>query len=434
MDPHLGAKHKLGAIHMSAFSTKKGLGVVAAVAATALAFGVALPAQAASDDQILKIQGIIPLTGSLSFLSPPEIAALHLATDDINAAGGVLGNKVQLTISDSGDGDTLSIADQSATKALANKADVVVGAAASGVTRSIINKITGAKVLEISMSNTAPDLSTWKDGGYYFRTAPSDLLQGRILGNQILQDGRKNVAIVYADNSYGNGLKGVTSGILTKGGANVTTYAFPENETNFSSIVDKVVAAKPDAVALISYDESKKAIPAFQAKGFDGSKFYLVDGNLFDYSKEAFASYLNGSKGTTPGKDASASFKSRLAASYKKYTGKTLGNNFSYGAETYDAVVLTAIAAQAAGKATGEAIKSQLTNISLAGKGKTTVTSFSAALKAIKAGKKVNYDGFSGPIEFDENGDPTGAYIGIYKYDATGNFSLVRTVAGNSTK
>ena len=85
---------------MSAFSTKKGLAVVAAAAATALAFGVALPAQAASEDQILKIQGIIPLTGSLAFLSPPEIAGLHLAVDEINAAGGVLGNKVQLTISD----------------------------------------------------------------------------------------------------------------------------------------------------------------------------------------------------------------------------------------------------------------------------------------------------------------------------------------------
>ena len=214
----------------------------------------------------------------------------------------------------------------------------------------------------------------------------------------------------------------------------MNTYAFTENETNFASIVDKVTATKPDAVVLISYDESKKAIPAFQAKGFDGSKFYLVDGNLFDYSKEAFATYLNGSKGTTPGKDASASFKARLAASYKKYTGKTLGNNFSYGAETYDAVILNAIAAQAAGKASGPAIITQLTNISKSGAGKTTVTDFAAALKAIKAGKKVNYDGLSGPIEFDENGDPTGAYIGIYKYDATGNFSLVRTVAGNSVK
>ena len=196
---------------------------VAAVAATALTFSVALPAQAASEDKTLRIAAIIPLTGGLSFLSPPEVAALHLAVDEINAAGGVLGNKVQLKITDSGDGDTLQIADQSATKAIAGKADVVIGAASSGVTRSIINKITGAKITQISMSNTAPDLTSWKDGGFYFRTAPSDLLQGKIIANQILQDGSKNVAIVYQDSSYGKGLADVAQGVLTKGKAAVTT-------------------------------------------------------------------------------------------------------------------------------------------------------------------------------------------------------------------
>jgi branched-chain amino acid transport system substrate-binding protein len=249
----------------------------------------------------------------------------------------------------------------------------------------------------------------------------------------LLQDGKKNVAIVYVDNSYGNGLKKVTAGIVTKGGAKVKTYAFAENETNFASIVDKVVATKPDAVAIISYDEAKKAIPAFKAKKFNGSNFYLVDGNLADYSKTSFASYLKGSKGTLPGKATAASFKNKLAAAYKAVENKDL-TEFSYGAETYDAVILVALAAQAAGKASGEAIKSELTNVSLAGKGKSTVTSFAAGLAAIKAGKKVNFDGFSGPIEFDSNGDPTGAYIGIYKYDAKGKYNLVRTVAGNTVK
>jgi len=418
---------------MSSTSTRKALGAVAAVAAIALGFGVAVPAQAASDDKTLKYGAVIPLTGALAFLSPPEIAGLHLAVDDINAAGGVLGNKVQLSILDSGDGDTLSIADQSATKHLANKVDVVVGAAASGVTRSIINKITGAKVVEISMSNTAPDLSTWKDGGYYFRTAPSDLLQGRILGNQILQDGNSNVAIIYQDTSYGVGLKDVTAGVLTKGKAKVTSYAFPENETNFASIVDKALATGPDAVVIVSYDESKKIIPALKAKNFKGSGIYLVDGNLVDYSAESYGTYLNGAKGTNPGKAISDNFKARLSAAYKKYEKKEL-KEFVYGAETYDAVILTALAAQAAGKATGPAVKSQLTNVSKAGKGKVTVTSFKAGLKAIKAGKKVNYDGFSGPIEFDANGDPTGAYIGIYSYGPTGSNTLVKVVAGNTVK
>jgi branched-chain amino acid transport system substrate-binding protein len=410
---------------MNNVSKRRAFGAVAGFSAIALALGTALPAQAA--DSELKIGAIIPLTGSLSFLSPPEIAGLHMAVDEINAAGGVLGKKVSLSIQDSGDGTTLNIADQSATKALASKVDVVIGAAASGVTRHIINKITGAKVVQISMSNTAPDLSTWKDGGYYFRTAPSDLLQGKIIANQILQDASKNVAIVYVDNSYGNGLMGVAKTTLEKGKAKVTTFSFKEADTNPASTVDAALATDPDAVLLISYDEAKRVVPLFKSKGFNGSNIYFVDGNLADYSKESFAGYLNGAKGTLPGKALSAGFKSK--------TGKTL-TEFSYGAETYDAVLLAAIAAQSAKDASGVGIKKEITNISLSGAGKTTVSTFKAALAALKAGKKVNYDGVSGPVEFDKNGDPTGAFIGIYRFNSKGTYSdnLIKVVAGNTVK
>jgi branched-chain amino acid transport system substrate-binding protein len=195
--------------------------------------------------------------------------------------------------------------------------------------------------------------------------------------------------------------------------------------------VDKALAKTPDAVLLISYDESKKALPALKAKGFNGSNVYLVDGNAIDYSAESFAGYLNGAKATIPGGATSAAFKAKLAAAYKKHTGKEL-KDYTYAAESYDAVMLTALAAQAAGKATGAAIKGQLTKVSLAGKGKVTVTSWAAGLKALKAKKSVNYNGFSGPVEFDANGDPTGAFIGIYRYSAAGTVKLVRTVAGNT--
>ena len=418
---------------MNNVSKRRAFGAVAGFSAIALALGTALPAQAA--DSELKIGAIIPLTGSLSFLSPPEIAGLHMAVDEINAAGGVLGKKVSLSIQDSGDGTTLNIADQSATKALASKVDVVIGAAASGVTRHIINKITGAKVVQISMSNTAPDLSTWKDGGYYFRTAPSDLLQGKIIANQILQDASKNVAIVYVDNSYGNGLMGVAKTTLEKGKAKVTTFSFKEADTNPASTVDAALATDPDAVLLISYDEAKRVVPLFKSKGFNGSNIYFVDGNLADYSAESFAGYLNGAKGTLPGKALSSGFKAKLSSVYKAKTGKTL-TEFSYGAETYDAVLLAAIAAQSAKDASGVGIKKEITNISLSGAGKTTVSTFKAALAALKAGKKVNYDGVSGPVEFDKNGDPTGAFIGIYRFNAKGQYSdnLIKVVAGNTVK
>jgi branched-chain amino acid transport system substrate-binding protein len=419
---------------MSAFSAKRAVGSVAVVAAAALALsGCAAPAsQYAAGDGVLKLGGILPLTGALAFLSPPEIAGVDLAIKDINDAGGVLGKPVEWTLEDSSDGDSPAIAKQSATKLLESGVDAIVGAAASGVTRNIIDQITGAKTVQISMANTAPDLSTWNDGGYYFRTAPSDLLQGGVVGNQIVKDGNENVAIIYQQTAYGEGLQAKSKEVIEAAGATVVAEeAFKEGESNFDAAVDKVIASGADSVLVISYDEVKKIVPALQKKKFDGSKIYLVDGNLANFSDQAWASYLTGAQGTLPGGQPDEAFKKRAADLYMANYGKEL-TEFAYLAESYDAVILLALAAEQAKNDSGEAIAANMISVSSGGE---KVTSFADGLAAIKAGKDIDFDGFSGPIEFDENGDPTGASIGIWKYtDASGISTLQEVVAGNSVK
>ena len=89
---------------------RKALGAVAAVAAASLAIGISMPANAAgAADKTLKITSILPLTGALAFLYPPMEAGASLAIDDINKAGGVLGNKVSIDWKDSGDGTNLAV-------------------------------------------------------------------------------------------------------------------------------------------------------------------------------------------------------------------------------------------------------------------------------------------------------------------------------------
>jgi branched-chain amino acid transport system substrate-binding protein len=419
---------------MSAFSTsRKYAGVVAVAAAISLALAgcSASSEPVAKGDGILRIGGVIPLTGALSFLSPPEIAGIELAVEDINAAGGVLGKPVEFSIEDSSDGDNPTVAPASATKLLSEGVDAIVGAAASGVTRLIIDQITQAKVVQISMSNTAPDLTDWADGGYYFRTAPSDLLQGAIVGNQVVADGNENVGIIFQQTSYGEGLEAKAKATIEAAGATVvSSLPFPEAETNFDSIVDETIAAGADSVLVISYDEIKKIVPALQKKKFDGSKIYLVDGNLANFADQDWKAYLNGAKGTLPGGKLDEAFKQRAADLYKKNHGEELTET-AYLAETYDAVILLALAAEQAGSDAGEAIQANMTSVSTGG---TKVTDFAAGLAVIKDGGDVDYDGFSGPIEFDENGDPTGASIGIYQYGKEGTSTLLEVVAGNSVK
>lgn len=417
---------------MTAFSKKKLAGVLAVVTATALTLtGCSTPSPYAAGDGVLKIGGVLPLTGSLAFLSPPEIAGVDLAIADINAAGGVLGQPVEWDLQDSSDGDNPAIAPASATKLIDSGVDAIVGAAASGVTRLIIDQVTKAKVVQISMSNTAPDLSTWDDGGYYFRTAPSDLLQGAIVGNQIVAAGKENVAIIYQQSPYGEGLVAKAKGTLEAAGATIVSeLSFPEGESNFDTIVDQTVAAGADSLLVISYDEFKKIAPALEKKGFPGSDIFLVDGNLANYSDQGFASYLEGAKGTLPGGELNEDLKSRASALYLEKYGEELVE-FSYLAETYDAVMLLALAAEQAKNDSGEAIAANMTSVSTGGE---KVSTFAEGLAAIKAGKDIDYEGFSGPIEFDENGDPTGASIGIYQYGSDGNYVFLEAVAGNSVE
>ena len=426
---------------MSTFSNKKVLAAVAVVAATALALSgcASKGSEYAKGDGVVKFGGVLPLTGALAFLSPPEIAGAELAIQDINAAGGVLGQPVTWTAEDSSDGDHPEIAPASATKLLGEGVDVIVGAAASGVTRLIIDQVTKAKTVQISMSNTAPDLSTWDDGGYYFRTAPSDLLQGAIVGNTIVTDGNANVAIIYQQTSYGEGLEAKAKATIEAAGAKVvSSLPFPENETNFDTIVDQTIAAGADSVLVISYDEIKKIVPALQKKKFDGSKIYFVDGNLANFADQSWKGYIEGAKGTLPGGKLNEDFKKRAADLYKANHGSEL-TEFAYLAESYDAVILCALAAQAAGSDSGEAISKNLQAVSTAGE-KFDVASgdavevLKAALAAAKDGKDIDFDGYSGPIDFDDNGDPTGASIGIYQYGKDGTSSQIEVVAGNTVK
>lgn len=417
---------------MTAFSKKKLAGVLAVVTATALTLtGCSTPSPYAAGDGVLKIGGVLPLTGSLAFLSPPEIAGVDLAIADINAAGGVLGQPVEWELKDSSDGDNPAIAPASATELLDSGVDAIVGAAASGVTRLIIDQVTKAKVVQISMSNTAPDLSTWDDGGYYFRTAPSDLLQGAIVGNQIVAAGKENVAIIYQQSPYGEGLVAKAKATLEAAGATIVSeLSFPEGESNFDTIVDQTVAAGADSLLVISYDEFKKIAPALEKKGFPGSDIFLVDGNLANYSDQGFASYLEGAKGTLPGGELNEDLKARASALFLEKYGEELVE-FSYLSETYDAVMLLALAAEQAKNDSGEAIAANMISVSTGGE---KVTNFADGLAAIKAGKDIDYEGYSGPIEFDENGDPTGASIGIYQYGKDGNYVFLEAVAGNSVE
>jgi len=344
----------------------------------------------------------------LSFLGPPEIAGVKLAVDKINEAGGVLGKDVATVQRDSGD-TTTDIATQSVTDLLSEKVNAIVGAASSGVSFTVINQITGAGVLQISPANTSPDFTTWDDKGLYWRTAPSDVLQGRTLGSYMVTCGAQTLGMIVLNDAYGTGLaENVKKAFEGAGGKVVATEMFNEGDSQFSSQVDAVVNAKPDAYALITFDQIKSIAPLLLSKGVKADQMFLVDGNTSDLSKELDPGAMAGAQGTIPGTFAKEEFQAALAKVDDKL------NSYSYAGESYDAVNLVALAAEAAGSTKGTDIAKEMQAVSMGGE---KCFDFAGCVTLLRNGKDIDYDGISGPISFDKNGDPTEAYIGIYQYD-----------------
>ncbi len=212
-------------------------------------------------DGTLTIGTLLPQSGDLAFLGPPEIAGVQLAIDEINAAGGYAGKDVALVQADSGDG-TPNIAPGETDKLLKGKADAIVGAASSSVSLSVIDRITQAGVVQISPANTSTAFDTYADGGLYFRTAPSDVLQGNVMANLVLGDGYENVAILARQDSYGEALANAVKGFYEEGGGEVVEFKlYDPNAASFSAEVNALKAADPDAIILISFDETKKIVP-----------------------------------------------------------------------------------------------------------------------------------------------------------------------------
>ena len=227
------------------------------------------PAAPGTTGEQLVFGTLLPLTGDLAFLGPPEVAGARLAVQDINGAGGVLGQDVRLEEGDSGDATT-DTATQTVDRLLQAGVNVIVGAASSTVSLNVIDRITAAGVMQISPANTSDQFTTYNDNGLYFRTAPPDVLQARALADLLAADGNNTVGILARNDPYGTGLAENTVENLLAGGLSedqVVSITYDPNAANFDSEVQQMVDLNPDGIVVIGFEESSRIIQGLNAQG-----------------------------------------------------------------------------------------------------------------------------------------------------------------------
>jgi ABC-type branched-subunit amino acid transport system substrate-binding protein len=373
----------------------------------------------------LKVGTLLPATGDLAFLGPPEFAGVDLAVSEIDAAGGVLGQPVVNEYGDSGDTKT-DLASQTVDSHLSKGVQVIIGAASSGVTFTVIDKITSNGVLQISPANTAPSLTDYPDNGLYFRTAPSDVLQGAVIATVASDLGLTSGATIAREDPYGVGLQDAfVKDFEAAGGTITSALTYDPAAPDFAAEVAEIAATNPEFVQVVGFEETTKLLQEMikQGIGPQDVQIFLVDGNISttaytDFPKDTMTGVIASVPTGDPSVDVEA-FNARLLEQDPNLT------DFAYGAQAYDATILVALAADYAGCADGTAIAAAMPMIANADAGGEACQTYADCLAIIQAGGQPNYDGVTGPLDFNEYGDPKAATIEVVQYITNTKFESI---------
>ena len=374
------------------------------------------------------VGGILPETGNLAFLGPPEIAGVNLAVKDINAAGGVLGQDIKYLAGDSGDNG--EVANATVDRLLAEDVDAFMGAASSSVSLTVIDKITQAGKIQFSPANTSAAFTDYDDNDLYFRTAPTDIIQGAALADLLIQDGNSSATFLVLNDSYGTGLLEFTKGPFEDQGGIVDDESiYDPKAENFDDVVAVAVEADSDAIVVIGFDESSKILTGLIEAGVgpENKAVYGTDGNMGNGLANAFEdkTVLAGIRGTLPGVDVAGTLQ-EFQADLLEVDPELI--DYSYSAESYDAMVTMALAAIVAGTDDGAAVGAEINEVTRGGE---KCTSFEECLPLAEAGTDLDCDGVTGPLDFSDAGEPTQASILFLEYDENGEIFTAGSTQGS---
>ena len=257
--------------------------------------------------ETIKLGVILGYTGPIESLTPDMAAGAELAIKEVSASGALLGgSKVVPVRADTTCTDSAAATAATERLVTSDKINAIVGGDCSGVTTAMLQNVALANgIVMVSPSATSPALSTIKDNGLFFRTAPSDARQGQVLTAILKEKGVKKAALTYTNNDYGKGLANSIKTNFEKAGGKITISAAHEDgKGDYTAEVGALAAAGGDVLIVAGYlDQGGKGIiqAALDTGAFD--TFVLPDGMIGDSLPMAIGSDLNGSYGTVPGTD-----------------------------------------------------------------------------------------------------------------------------------
>ena len=340
--------------------------------------------------------------------------AFELAIEHVNDGGGVLGLPVTVAVVD-------TTADPEEAVAEARRlievegVHAIVGPNSSANAVPIAERVIGpANVPTISFSATSPALSRAADNDFFFRTALSDVSQGPVLAQVAREQGFDNVGLLFTDDPWGRGLAGAFEGAWD--GA-LKAVPVERGQTGFLAELRESASGGAQALVVVAFEAAALAIVR-----------EVIDNSLYDRfvfgdaaKRASLVRTIGGTRlgnmyGTGPATAPESVSSDAWEAAYIAEHGAL--PVLAYVKETYDATVALALAAQAAGRLDGAAIRDRLRAV---GGGPGTVVTagrqgIADALRILAQGGEIDYEGASGSMDWDENGDLSRGHIGIWRF------------------
>ncbi len=324
-----------------------------------------------------------PLTGDAASIGTASRAAAEIAAEEVNAAGGVNGRTLNIIYED---GQCNAKAATNAANKLMNvdKVPVVVGGACSTETAAFVPAAMQNKTVVFSYCSSAPSLS--QAGKYFFRSYPSDAFQGKFGAEYAYNTlGARKVAILYHVSEWGTGIKDVFKKRFTElGGEILAEEGLPQEARDYRTALSKIKALNPDLIYSPTYPEGG-IVELKQAQELGIKTQFLGADGWGDPKLWKEVSGRGKFLFTNPAVLPPEGFKQKLFA-------KTGGNEIPVcTTNAYDNVKIIAEVLKKSGTASPDAIAD--------------------ALRATK------YNGVSGYVEFDQNGDVTSASYVVNKIE-----------------
>ena len=357
----------------------------------------------------------------------PLIEAVNLAKGDINKAGGnieiISGNSFPA-------GAEAGEAIASAARLLKMGVRGIVAPSYSSDSKEVHPFLVENEIVGISPSATSPELTEKNeeivasgDRIFFFRVSPSDLFQGPILATQAMQS-QGNTVIVNRNDTWGENLAEIIEDILSDE-RQVEVVSYPSTSPDADAVVSDVEEAvkrieNVGSLVILAFTEGGEIIKGLLASSVipKGTGYYVGDGLIFEDDLFPHVEEENGDiegfkrvSATPPPGKRLEEFKERFDA----------GNFNDYTAQAYDAVVILSLAALSAGSNEPSDYVSKIQEVTREG---TECHSYAACAAALTDETTINddidYEGFSGPVDLDENGDiEDGLYV-VDTYDAEG--------------